>query len=294
MVPRAQQNTSLGIVLMSLTALIFALQDGISRHLAESYNIWMVVTIRFWFFVPFALVLARRSARGIAGALPTHHIWLQILRGLLLVFEIVIMVVAFVKLGLIATHAVFVCYPLLVAALSGPVLGEHVGWRRWSAIGIGFAGVLIILQPGGSVFSPWALLPLLGAFMFALYGLLTRLVADQDSAMTSFLWTGIVSAAAITPFGLLHWQSMAIGDWGWMALLCVTAALSHFMLIKAYEVAEASDIQPFALLQLVFIAILGVFWFGETLRPNVAIGAVLVIAAALFTLLRARSIAKQK
>ena len=292
MVPRVQQNTSLGILLMSATALVFALQDGMSRHLAANYNVWMVVMIRFWFFAIFAVALASRRG-GVGAVMRSRMPWLQTARGLLLVVEICIMVLAFIKLGLIATHAIFVSYPLIVAALSGPVLGEHVGWRRWTAIGVGFLGVLIILQPGVAVFSPWALVPLLSAFMFALYGLLTRYVAQGDAAMTSFLWTGVVSAIAITPVGLWFWEPMSAVDWGWMLTLCFSAAIAHFMMIKAYEIAEASDVQPFALLQLVFIAILGVTLFGETIAANVVIGAALVVGAALFTLLRARTLERQ-
>lgn len=292
MVPRVQQNTSLGILLMSVTALVFALQDGMSRHLAANYNVWMVVMIRFWFFAIFAVALASRRG-GVGAVMRSRMPWVQTARGLLLVVEICIMVLAFIKLGLIATHAIFVSYPLIVAALSGPVLGEHVGWRRWTAIGVGFLGVLIILQPGVAVFSPWALVPLLSAFMFALYGLLTRYVAQGDAAMTSFLWTGVVSAIAITPVGLWFWEPMSAVDWGWMLTLCFSAAIAHFMMIKAYEIAEASDVQPFALLQLVFIAILGVTLFGETIAANVVIGAALVVGAAVFTLLRTRMLERQ-
>ena len=292
MVPRVQQNTSLGILLMSATALVFALQDGMSRHLAANYNVWMVVMIRFWFFAIFAVALASRRG-GVGAVMRSRMPWVQTARGLLLVVEICIMVLAFIKLGLIATHAIFVSYPLIVAALSGPVLGEHVGWRRWTAIGVGFLGVLIILQPGVAVFSPWALVPLLSAFMFALYGLLTRYVAQGDAATTSFLWTGVVSAIAITPVGLWFWEPMSAVDWGWMLTLCFSAAIAHFMMIKAYEIAEASDVQPFALLQLVFIAILGVTLFGETIAANVVIGAALVVGAALFTLLRTRTLERQ-
>ncbi|GGO32282.1 RhaT family transporter [Gemmobacter aquaticus] len=292
MVPRVQQNTSRGILLMSATALVFALQDGMSRHLAANYNVWMVVMIRFWFFAIFAVALASRRG-GVGAVMRSRMPWVQTARGLLLVVEICIMVLAFIKLGLIATHAIFVSYPLIVAALSGPVLGEHVGWRRWTAIGVGFLGVLIILQPGVAVFSPWALVPLLSAFMFALYGLLTRYVAQGDAAMTSFLWTGVVSAIAITPVGLWFWEPMSAVDWGWMLTLCFSAAIAHFMMIKAYEIAEASDVQPFALLQLVFIAILGVTLFGETIAANVVIGAALVVGAALFTLLRTRTLERQ-
>ena len=285
---RAQQNTSLGILLMSATALLFSLQDGISRHLAQEYNVWMVVTIRFWAFAVFALVLAAREPGGVGAVLRSRMPGLQFLRGAALIVEICIIMLAFVKLGLIETHAVFVCYPLMVAALSGPILGETVGWRRWMAIGVGFVGVIVILDPGTGVFSLWAAIPLASAFLFAVYGLLTRYVAQADTAATSFLWAGLVSALLITPAGLWFWQDMTLADWGWMGVLCFTGSLAHFLMIRAYEVAEASDIQPFALLQLVFIAALGVWVFHETLRPNVILGGALVMAAALFTLWRAR------
>ncbi|MCX8507616.1 MAG: DMT family transporter, partial [Rhodobacteraceae bacterium] len=173
-------------------------------------------------------------------------------------------------------------------ALSGPILGATVGWRRWTAIGIGFLGVLIILQPGYRVFSPAALIPLASAFMFALYGLLTRYVARKDAAQVTFFWAGITGAVVMTPLGLWFWQPMSGQDWIWMAILCCTAATAHFMMIRALELAEASAVQPFAYLQLAFIAILGVGFFGEALRPNVVAGAVLVVAAGLFTLWRAR------
>lgn len=290
---KTEQNTKLGIWLMCGSSLVFALQDGISRHLGARYPVDMVVMIRFWFFAIFVMALAARAPGGIRAAIHTKHPVLQILRGLMLIVEVAIMIIAFVKLGLIETHAVFICYPLIVAALSGPILGEKVGWRRWTAIGIGFAGVLIVLEPGLTVFSPWAIIPLISAFIFALYGLLTRYVARQDAASVSFFWTGMVGAVAITPFGLWHWQAMDPSDYIYMAALCCTAAIGHFLLIKAYAVAEASAVQPFAYLQLVFVAMLGVFYFGESLRTNVAIGAAVVVGAGLFTLWRARIRAQQ-
>jgi drug/metabolite transporter (DMT)-like permease len=282
------QNTKLGIWLMIATTLVFAAQDGISRHLGSNYPVTMVVMVRFWFFGLFAVAMAAQSEGGLRQAARTHYPWVQLIRNVVLVAEIAVMLVAFVKLGLIEAHAVFTCYPLLVAALSGPILGEKVGWRRWSAILVGFAGVLIILQPGVGVFSPWALVPLLSATMFAVYGLLTRYVARKDSANVSFFYTGVVGAIAMTPFGLSQWVWMTPADWGWMAVLCCTAALSHWLLIKSYAVAEASAIQPFAYLQLVWASAIGLLVFGETLRINVAIGAGIVVAAGVFTLWRQR------
>jgi drug/metabolite transporter (DMT)-like permease len=178
----SKDNARLGIFLMIATTFVFAVQDGISRYLAGEYNVLMVVMIRYWFFAAFVIALAARSRGGIARTARTEQPWLQAGRGILLALEICVMVLAFTLLGLVESHAVFTCYPLLIAALSGPILGERVGWRRWAAIGVGFIGVLVILQPGVRVFEVEALVPLTSAFMFALYGLLTRYAARKDSA----------------------------------------------------------------------------------------------------------------
>ena len=283
-----QQNLRAGILLMLATTFIFAVQDGISKHLASQYNVFMVVMIRFWFFAAFVTALASRKDGGVRGAAATSIPWLQAFRGFLLVSQICVMVFAFTLLGLVDSHVVFAIYPLLAAALSGPVLGEYVGWRCWAAIGVGFVGVVIILQPGSGVFKPAAIVPLLSAFMFALYGLLTRYAARTDSATTSLFWTGVLGAVGMTLVGIWYWEPMSGSNWIWMGVLCVTGVMGHFTLIKCYELAEVSAVQPFAYFQLVFVAFIGLAMFDETIRTNVAIGAALVVAAGLFTLWRQR------
>ena len=281
-------NTRLGIALMIAVSVVFASQDGISRHLAAEYNVFMVVMIRYWFFAAFVITIAARKAGGVRAAAQTRQPVVQGLRGLLLAAEICVMVTAFTVLGLVESHAVFAAYPLLVAALSGPILGEHVGWRRWAAIGVGFVGVLFILKPGLGVFDPAAVIPLASAIMFAVYGLLTRYVARDDSTATSFFWTGTSGAVAMTCVGLWFWEPMSAPDWAWMGALCMTGALGHWLLIRTYEVAEASAVQPFAYFQMVFAAAVGITVFGEVLEVNVIIGAAIIVAAGLFTLWRER------
>ncbi len=285
----SDESPRLGIVLMIATTFVFAMQDGISRHLAGEYNVLMVVMIRYWFFAAFVITIASRQAGGIRAAAKTEQPALQIFRGALLATEICVMIGAFVLLGLVEAHAIFACYPLIVAALSGPILGEQVGWRRWAAIGIGFVGILVILQPGITVFSIEALVPLCAAIMFALYNLLTRFAARKDKAATSFFWTGTIGALVTTCIGVWFWEAMTPTDWIWMATLCVSGASGHYLLIKTYEVAEASAVQPFAYLQLVFASALGLTVFGEELATNVVIGAGIVVAAGMFTLWRARA-----
>lgn len=288
-----RNNAPLGIALMIATTFIFAVQDGISQHLAREYNVLMIVMIRYWFFAAFVIAIASRAHGGLRNAVRTEQPKLQIFRGVLLAAEICVAVQGFVYLGLIESHAVFACYPLLIAALSGPVLGEQVGWRRWAAIGVGFIGMMIILRPGTGVFSPFALIPLASALMFALYGLLTRYVARKDSAATSFFWTGVSGVVVMTVVGILFWEPMSSDDWRWMITLCFTGAGGHFLLIKTYEVAEASSVQPFAYLQLVWASSIGLLFFAEDLHANVVIGATLIVGAGIFALLRERAKARR-
>ncbi|MEL7167566.1 MAG: EamA family transporter, partial [Pseudomonadota bacterium] len=103
-----------------------------------------------------------------------------------------------------------------------------------------------------------------------------------------FFWTGTVGAVAMTGVGLWYWEPMVRGDWVWMGTLCLTGALGHWLLIKCYEVAEASAVQPFAYFQMVFAALVGLTVFGEALAWNVVLGAAIIVAAGLFTWWRER------
>lgn len=282
-------NTRAGILLMIGATFVFAVQDAVSRHLASNYNLLMVVMIRYWFFAAFVIWLAARQKGGFRASIATAQPGLQIARGVLLAAEVCVTVLAFVLLGLVAAHAIFAVYPLMIAALAGPVLGERVGWRRWTAIAVGFAGMTIILQPGAGVLSPAAPLALLAALMFALYSLATRYVARRDSAFTSFFWTGIAGAVAMTLAGIWFWEPMRPADWGWMAALSVMGVLGHYLLIRAYAAAEAGTVQPFAYFQLVFVSLIGVGIFGESVGLPVILGAALIVGAGVFTLLRSNA-----
>ncbi len=280
-------NPGLGIALMITASLIFAVQDGISRHLAESYNVMTVVMLRYWFFAAFVIALSASRPGGIARVARTGQPGVQIFRGVLLAAEICVTVLAFVVLGLIETHVIFAIYPLLVAALSGPVLGEAVGWRRWSAIGVGFIGVVVILRPGLRVFAPEAFVPLVAAFMFALYALMTRKVGRRDRAETSFFYTGVAGAVAITLIAPFWWTPMqSAADWGWMLALCISGATGHYLLIKTYELAEAGTVQPFSYFQLGFVTVLGLTLFGETIDGWTIGGTALILAAGVYTMFR--------
>ena len=285
-----KQNERLGIFLMVITTIVFASQDGLSKYLATEYNVYMVVMIRYWFFAAFIMTISSRKPGGVKQVAKTKTPLLQIFRSLVLVAEMCVTILAFTLLGLAETHAIFASYPLIIAMLSGPILGEHVGWRRWLAICVGFFGILIILNPGNGIFSPYALVPLAGAILFALYGLLTRYAGQYDKSSTSFFWTGTVGCIAMTAIGLNFWDPVSQADWSIMLILSASGMLGHFLLIKCYEVAEASAVQPFAYLQLIWASLIGVIIFGEKITTNVLIGACIIVGAGLFTLWRERKV----
>ena len=285
-----KQNERLGILLMIITTIVFASQDGLSKYLATEYNVYMVVMIRYWFFAAFVISMSSRGTGGIKRIAKTKSPLLQIFRSLILVAEMCITILAFTLLGLAETHAIFASYPLIIAMLSGPILGEYVGWRRWLAISVGFIGILIILNPGNGIFSPYALVPLAGAILFALYGLLTRYVGQYDNSSTSFFWTGVVGSIAMTVVGLNFWDPVSKSDWSIMLLLSASGVVGHYLLIKCYEVAEASAVQPFAYLQLIWASMIGIIIFGEQITTNVLIGACIIVGAGLFTLWRERKV----
>ncbi len=281
-------RTTKGIGLMVLTVMTFAVQDGFSRLLAGNYNTLMVVMVRYWIFAAFVLMLALRRPEGMRAAVQSKRLGAHIARALLLVVEVCIIVWGYTLIGLINSHAVFAICPLLVVALSGPLLGERISLSRWAAVGMGCVGVLVILQPGAQVFSWPALLPLASAVMFALYSVLTRLTTRDEPSFPAFFWPPVIGAVVMTFVGLPQWQAVTPRDWVFLVIYGLMAVLSNFLMQRTYETVEANVVQPFAYLQIVFVTMIGLTFFNEVLHLHVVAGVVIVVLAGLVTLLLQR------
>lgn len=279
-------NIPRGVAFMLATTVIFAAQDSLSKALAADHSPIFITMWRYWAFGGVCLILLWRT--GFRTGLKSGQPALQVFRGVILALEICVAILAFHLLGLARTHAIFAFGPLMVVALSGPLLGERVGWRRWSAIGIGFLGMMLIIRPGSEPITYEMSIAILGMLMFAAYGIATRRVARTDAAMTSFYYTGVFGALVMTLIGPWFWSPMTPFEILMMATLCCTGMVGHFLLIKAFEAAEASAIQPFAYLQNVFSAMLGVIIFGEIVSWWTMLGAAVVIGAGVFAFWRER------
>ena len=278
-----QNNVLLGIGLMVVTTFMFSTMDGVSRYLAENNNVFTLVTMRYWFIAIVMAITCLFVKDSFQKILYTKQPFTQFSRGLILSLNNCLVVYTFTLLGLVETHAIIACYPLIVAGLSVPFLGEKFGWRRWIAIFIGFVGVIIILRPTTNVISEGAIYALVGAIMFAVYLILTRYVSRLDKAITSFFWAGIGGSVTMTIISFFIWENILKEDFLWLLIMCVLSASSHLMMVKTLQVAEASVIQPFSYLQLVFGSIIGVTIFSESIDLMIIIGVTIVIGAGLFT-----------
>ncbi|MND67139.1 EamA-like transporter family protein [compost metagenome] len=280
------KNKSIGYFYVLLAITIFAIQDGCSKYLADKYPVIGFTMIRFWAFAAFVIVFAAFSPGGLRKAFVSRRPFLQMLRGPLLVLEIFIVVYAYTGAGLAMTQAILQATPLIITILSVPLLGEKVGWRRGTAIVVGLFGVLIILNPVGVRFDLQLLWPLAGALAFGLYGISTRAVGREDSAVTSVLYTGVFGAIVATAIGPFYWVPIAPEHWPALFALCVCGATSHFFLIKAYSTLTAVEVQPLTYLQIVLSVAVATTFFGETITINMIVGAIIVVAAGLFTVFR--------
>ena len=282
-----------GYLFAFLAICIFAGQDAITKYLGDRYPALFITMIRFWAFALFVCGFAASSPGGLRQAIRTRRPWLQISRGLLLVAEIVLIVFAYVHAGLAMSQSIFQATPLIITILSIPLLGEAVGWRRGTAVLVGLVGVLVIINPIDVHFDQSLLLPLGASVLFALYSIATRAVSREDSAVTSLFYAGTAGAVAISLIGPFYWTEVIPTDWFALAALCICGTLSHYFLIRAYGLLPAAEIQPVTYFQLVLNVILAVTLFGEVITANMVIGAIIVVGAGLFTILREHQLARR-
>jgi drug/metabolite transporter (DMT)-like permease len=276
-----------GIGLMVLATFCFGCLDTMSKYLVAYYPASALVWLRYVMqtVVMMAIFLPRMGARLVRTSSPL----VQALRSLMLVFSSVVFVVALNHMQIAEVASIVFLAPIIVALVGGPLLGERVGTRTWLALAGGFAGVLLIIRPGGSAFTWWALLPLGCAFLFAGYQILTRKLAGHDDPITTLFYPGAIAVFAIPPVfpgaisGLpavpLH-GAMLVG-------IGILGAVGHFLLIRAHGLAPATLLAPFGYTQLLVVLVLGWLVFGQ-LPDGIALAGIALIAASGLGLILAR------
>lgn len=213
---------------------------------------------------------------------------LQICRSILVLSATACMFTAVGFMPLADAVAITFIAPLLITALSVPFLGERVGLRRWIAVCVGFAGMLVIIRPGGGLFQPAALLPIGVTVFYAMYQIITRMISHRTDPINSVFYTAIVGGilmSAIVPF---FWQTPTLEQWGMMLAAGLLGGLGHWAIIIAYQRAEAPLVAPFAYTELVWATMLGLTFFGDFPDLWTLVGAAIIAASGVYILQRER------
>ena len=266
-----------GIITLIIAPFFLALMDGMSRYMAELYDVLNINMFRFWIIGSFVILISLRGRGVLQSILKTKQPVAQISRGLLFISSLLMAIYSYTQVGLIVTHALMAVFPLLTVLLSGLFLEEEITRIKVVAVGVGFIGVTIIINPINLEFSFVSVLPLISAVTFAIYAVLTRKVASTDNTETSFFWVSLVSAIAITIPSPLFYKPIQFSDLYFLVLLCTFSLVGHFLLTNAYRHAEASVLQPFSYFHLFFASIVGIIFFQDPLTISTVAGGGLIV-----------------
>ena len=278
--PVATDRIRLGIGSYLAAIFLFAIVDTTAKWLGRTYEPVQIVFLRQLFELIPVSVFVWRS--GGLAALQTRRPFAHVLRGSLMFASTLLFLMALRSMPLAEVVAIGFTGPLFITALSGPLLGEAVGVRRWAAVVVGFVGALIMVRPGTDAFRPEALLALSGAFTFALAMLLTRRLARTESSVALVTSTAVIVGLVSLPFAILAWQAPSIGDLGVFALVGIAGGIAAYLQVIAYRNAPAAVVAPFYYSSLIWATAFGWMLWRESPEPAVWIGAAIVAGAGVY------------
>ena len=262
------------IGLVCLAGILFVAMNAVTKALTERFDLGMLIWARYFFHVALVVLL---FPRRLPGLLHTDQLGVQLLRSVLVLAATVLNFAALAWLSQGEVAAITFTTPILVVALSGPLLGEIVGWRRWGAVLLGFVGALLIVRPGQETFNVGAVFALGCALAYALYQISTRMVRETEP-MGSLLYGGLVGMVASSLLLPWHWRTPGLGEWLGLAAIGVLGAVAHLMMILALRRAQASRVSPFTYLQVVWAMLSTLILFG-TVPPWTTFAGAAVVAA---------------
>jgi drug/metabolite transporter (DMT)-like permease len=269
-----------GIALMLAAVSMFSCLDAMSKYLAALYAVPTIVWVRY--LSQMVLMLAFLGPRMGPGLLRTANLKLQLLRGAVLTASSLLFLTALSRMPLAEAAAIAFMAPLFIAVLSGPLLHERVEARTWIALAFGFGGVLLIVRPGGGLFTWASALPLASAFMMAVYQLMTRRLAGRDASLTTLFYPALVGSIAVP---LVFPVAMSVPGSGLhLAMFCalgVLGGIGHFFLIRAHFHAAPAVLGPFMYGQLVTAVLLGWLVFGQLPDGAAVLGMLAITASGL-------------
>ena len=294
----AYSNMMKGLTIMAIAMTILPCMDAIAKYMStfQAMSPGQVTFYRFLFQM--VLTLPISIAMAGMGAFRAKRPWMNLLRGVLHAAATLLFFTSIKYMPLADAFAIYFVEPFMLTALSALFLGEKVGWRRWLAILIGFGGAMIVIQPSFEIFGLKALLPVVCAFLFALYLFLNRAIGDADPPLTMQTISGLggtVFMAAALLIG--HWYGSADfelslpGSMFTLGLLVVLGVLSgygHLLVVHAFRLAPVSILAPFQYFEIISATILGLMLFGEFPTASKWLGVFIIVGSGLYIIWRER------
>lgn len=283
-------NTGLVAALLMCGAVaLFSMLDATAKYLGQTVHPLEVTWFRYFGHVVFAALFFRLWSHW--SFLRTTRPLLQGIRGIFLLGSTVLNFFALRYLQLAETVSIMFAAPFVVTVLAGPFLNEWAGRRRWTAIVIGFIGVLIITQPFGGTLHWAMLLSIASMGCYACYALMTRKMAASESHESMLLWSALVALLVLTPTLPAVW-TMPASPLIWIGLGATGffGALGHFLLIRAFHLSDAPSLAPFAYTQIVWMVLIGYLVFDDTPGLATLFGASIIISSGLYLLYRERKV----
>lgn len=282
---RRNPRTLIGVGLMLSAMAILPFLDVVAKTLGnQGMPVIQIVWARMAFGAALTLPFVLRLG-GLAAIRPDRP-WYHSLRAALLMAATFFFFFALKFLPIADALAIFFVQPLIVTALSPLVLREHVGPRRWAAVGIGFIGTLIIIRPGLTEVNPGTFLALAAGTCLALYFLMTRRIAGQTHAVFTTFHTSLIGTVLASAITLFFWQPPSLPQWGLLFLIGLIATVGHFLIVRAYDHAEASLLAPLAYTEMVMATLAGWWFFGDFPDLWTFVGVAILISCAIYISVR--------
>lgn len=275
-------TATMPILLVIVTGFVLAGMDATAKYLAQAGLPVLLVLWGRYSFHTLTTFVAYAGAKRSLGFLRARRPGLQFVRACSLFIATACFYVALTHMQLADAASIQFLAPVLVTAFSGLFLGEKVGPRRWTAVAVAFAGVMVVTRPGSGLLGWWALLPLGTAILFAVYMILTRIVRTKDDPATTTFYTTAVGAVVLSGLVPLQWRPMDGTDWGLMVMMGAAGAAGHFLLVRAFHMAEASVLAPFTYSQVVAAVLWGFLVFGDVPSVWTLVGAAMIVGSGLY------------
>jgi len=282
----------IGIALMCSAVALFACLDTTAKYLNLHMAALQIVWARYTSAFLLTLIVSNPVTKP--DLLRTGSLPLQLTRSLLLVGSTALNFLALRYMDLADVLSIIFTFPFIVAIVSGPMLGEWIGWRRWLAILFGFCGVLLITRPGTGSMQPAALFSLAATICYGFYAVITRIVSRTDSNQTSLFYGNMIGALVMLPVLPFVWSPPADAFIASLMLgIGVLGSLGHFCLISGHKLAPASVLSPFVYTQLIWVTILGYLVFGSLPTAWTLAGAAMVVSSGLYLIYRERKVGQR-